>query len=277
MSLGSCSLPHGLPRPLSRVVILGAGAAPGVPSLSSGWGFCDPQNPRNIRRRTGTYYNFSGAEILVDTSPDLRLQLIDNQITRLDAVLYTHTHADHLHGIDDLREINRINACNLDFYATDVTLKEIRKRFGYLITSPKEVKDVIRSPSLVAHEIKCNREFSVNGVKIMPLKLCGHNVPSNGYLFNDGEAAHIADFKWLPPSTLKQLTQRRIKLLILPLTTPFGQKYHAGWDEILSYIEKINPEKVIINHMASECDYEAVRNAAPENVVPAYDNMKIEL
>ena len=258
-------------------IFLGAGAAPGVPSLSSGWGFCNSNNPKNIRRRIGTYYNFKGVEILVDTSPDLRQQLLDNQIRRLDAVLYTHTHADHLHGIDDLREINRINACNLDFYATDVVLKGIKERFGYLITDPKEIKDIIRSPSLVAHQIKCNHDFYVKGVKIMPLKLCGHNVPSNGYLFNDGEVAHIADFKRLAPSALKHLTEDKVKLLVMPLTTPFGQKYHAGWQEVLGYIEKINPERVIINHMASECDYDAVMSASPENVIPAYDNLKVEI
>ena len=96
---------------MSYVIFAGTGAAPGVPSLSNGWGFCDQDNPRNVRRRIGTYYNFNGTEILVDTSPDLRMQLLDNQIRRLDAVLYTHSHADHLHGIDDLREINRINHC----------------------------------------------------------------------------------------------------------------------------------------------------------------------
>ncbi len=262
---------------MSFGIILGAGAAPGVPSLSSGWGFCAPDNPRNRRRRTGTYYNFNGVEILVDTSPDLRMQLLDNKIIRLDGVLYTHTHADHLHGIDDLREINRINRSNLDFYAVSEVLKGIKQRFSYLITNAKEVKDVIRSPSLVAHKIKCNHDFYLKDVKITPLKLCGHNVPSNGYLFNDGEVAHIADFKWLPASTLKQLTEHKIKTLIMPLTTPFGQTYHAGWDEVLRYIEQINPQQVIINHMASECDYDALVAAAPANVVPAYDNMKFEL
>ena len=262
---------------MSYVIFAGTGAAPGVPSLSNGWGFCDKDNPRNVRRRIGTYYNFNGTEILVDTSPDLRMQLLDNQIRRLDAVLYTHSHADHLHGIDDLREINRINHCNLDFYAVADVLSTIKKRFGYLISSPKKVKNVISSPSLVGHKVNCNHEFWVKDVKIMPLKLCGHNVPSNGYLFNDGEVAHIADFKKMPSSTIKQLTQHKVKLLVLPLTTPYGQTYHAGWNEILAYIEKINPEKVIINHMATECDYDALLKAAPENVIPAYDNMKIEL
>ncbi len=256
---------------------MGAGAASGVPSLSNGWGFCDASNPKNIRHRIGTYYNFDGTEILVDTSPDLRQQLLDNQINRLDAVLYTHAHADHLHGIDDLREINRINLSNLDIYATDKTLKDIKTRFSYLITDSQTIKDVISSPCLVAHKIKCNHEFFIHDVKITPLKLCGHNVPSNGYLFNDGEVAHIADFKWLPSSTIKLLQSKKIKLLIMPLTTPNGTRYHASLEEVLQYIDMIKPQKTILNHMASECDYQIVDLRTPKNVFPAYDCMQLDL
>ena len=98
-----------------KVVYLGSGAAPGVPSLGAGWLYCNPDNPKNRRRRTSTYVEIDGVKILIDTSPDLRLELIDQNIRDLDAVLYTHMHADHLHGIDDLREINRINLNSLNF------------------------------------------------------------------------------------------------------------------------------------------------------------------
>ena len=90
---------------MTKVVFLGAGAAPGVPSVSCGWGNCDPNNPKNIRRRTSTYYDINGVKILVDTSPDLRQQMLDNEIVAVDAVLYTHSHFDHVSGIDrDARE-----------------------------------------------------------------------------------------------------------------------------------------------------------------------------
>ena len=93
---------------MSKVIILGSGAAPGVPSLSCGWGDCNPNDSRNIRTRTDTYVEINDTKILIDTSPDIRQHLLDNNIKHLDAVLYTHAHADHLHGIDDLREITRI-------------------------------------------------------------------------------------------------------------------------------------------------------------------------
>ena len=98
-----------------KVTILGSGAAPGVPAIAYGWGNCNPNNPKNVRTRTSVYIEHDQTKILIDTSPDLRMQMLANGIRELDAVLYTHPHADHLHGIDDLREINRLHRCSLNF------------------------------------------------------------------------------------------------------------------------------------------------------------------
>ena len=262
---------------MSYVIIMGAGAAPGVPSLCKGWGDCDPNNKYNVRHRSGTYYDFNGTEIIIDTSPDLRSQLLDYNIRKLDAVLYTHAHADHLHGIDDLREVNRIGCCNINLYTTKPVLREIKKRFGYLLSSSDKVKNVIKCPSLVANEVKCEKAFYVNDVKIVPIELGGHNTPSFGYVFNDGEIVHIADFKYLPETTINYLKDLKIKTMIAPLTMPKGEAYHVGLDELMEYVKVIAPEKVVLNHMASECDYNKINEITPDNVVPAFEGMKIEL
>lgn len=261
---------------MTAVTILGAGAAPGVPSLCCGWGDCNPENPKNIRHRTSVFYDFGKTKILIDTSPDLREQLIENQIRNLDGVLYTHTHADHLHGIDELREINRISRASLNIYAVDETLEIIKKRFNYLIAKPDCCYDVSRQPSLIANEIYHNQPFYINDIKITPIKLLGHNAPTTGYVFNDGELVHIADFRAIDALGYEQI-QCRPRLLILPLTTPHGQKFHAGLEEILDCISRINPEQAVINHMASECDYDVINQATPLHVTPAYDNMTIKL
>jgi len=259
-----------------KIIILGAGAAPGVPSLSMGWQDCNPDNPKNKRLRTSVYYEIDGSKILLDTSPDLRLQLIENNIRKLDGVLYTHVHADHLHGIDDLREINRISLNSLNIYGTSEVLNVIRQRFSYLIAEPDHPKDCIRQPSLVANEVNHNEPFFIGKAKITPIKLLGHNAPTTGYVFNDGEIVHIADFRAIDNSGWAQI-KRRPKMLVIPLTTPYAQRFHAGLDEVLACIEKINPEQAIINHMASECDYDAVDRQTPDNVTPAYDNMTVYL
>lgn len=260
---------------MRKIVFLGSGAAPGVPSLCMGYGWCNPENPKNTRGRTSTYIDYDGVKILIDTSPDLRLQLVNNGITCLDAVLYTHTHADHLHGIDDLREINRICHKSLNFYGTSSTVSTIKKRFGYLINIPKKLVDIVRRPSLIANIIKPNREFYVNGLKITPLKQLGHNIESIGFAFNDGELVYISDFKKLAPSVFKMI-KKQPKLLVMPLTTPYGQAYHAGIEEVLGYIAQINPKRAILNHMASESDYDAVNQSTPENVEAAFDGMAVE-
>ena len=116
-----------------KVVILGAGAAPGVPSLCMGWGHCNPNNPKNFRLRTSTYVEIDNVRILIDTCPNIREQLIANNIKVLDAVLYTHAHADHVHGIDDMREINRISGTSLNIYGGAKTISYIKHNFSYLI------------------------------------------------------------------------------------------------------------------------------------------------
>ncbi len=261
---------------MKRLTILGSGAAPGVPSLGRGWGVCDAENPKNRRSRTSVYLEYDDVRLLIDTSPDLRLQLLAHNIRYLDGVLYTHAHADHVHGIDDIREINRIIRQNLNFYAGTKTVKYIKHSFPYLLSKPNKVNDVVRLPSMVPNIIKANHSFEIKGLKITPIKLLHHCPECLGYIFNDGEIVYIADFKMIAESGYKRIL-RRPKLLVLPLTTPYGQPAHAGLEDVLSVIERINPEKAVINHMATECDYNQIMAATPENVVPAFDNMIIDI
>lgn len=260
---------------MTKVTILGAGAAPGVPSLSNGWGECNPDNPKNYRHRTSTYYDFGNTRILVDTSPDVLWGMKKNNIRHLDGVLYTHGHADHLHGIDDLREINRIQEAGLNIYAVQETMSVIGERFGYLLASSDKNCNVMARPYLLPNVVEHNKPFYIKDVKICPIRLIGHNVPSEGYVFNDGEIVHIADFRSIDKSGLEQIKVRP-KLLILPLTTPYIHPYHACLEEVMDVIARINPEKAVLNHLASECDYDEIMNATLDNTEVAYDNMVIE-
>ena len=259
---------------MSKVIILGSGAAPGVPSLSNGFGDCDPNNPKNIRLRAGTYIELNGTKFLVDTSPDLRTQLLNNHIREIDAVLYTHVHADHLHGIDELREINRITGRAIDTFASPANMEFISLRFDYLLT--KEGADInpVYRAALIPHEIEYNKSFMYKGVKITPILLEGHNIEVTGYIFNDGEVVHIADFHHIKEADLG-LIKCRPEVMIMPLTTPKGTKFHASLEDLLGYAEKLAPKRLVINHMATECDYEAVKARCTECMEPAYDGMEI--
>ena len=261
---------------MTKLVILGSGAAPGVPSVSGGWGACNPLNPKNKRQRAGVYITDGKTQILVDTSPDLKNQLIANNITKLDAVLYTHTHADHLHGIDDLRGITRNTGKSLNFYATSPQIAEIKERFAYVFAN-MEHKDITNHPELLPVEIEYGREFCVGSFKLRPLEFGGHTMVTTGYCFNDGEIVIVPDFKSIPDITLQYLQQINVNVLIMPLTILHGGRYHANIDIILDYASKIKADRFVLTHMATECDYDEVLKMTPENMEPAFDNMLIEL
>lgn len=259
---------------MGKLIILGSGAAPGVPALANGWGNCDPNNPKNVRRRSGAYVEIKGVKFLIDTSPDLHQQLIDHSIRSLDAVLYTHSHADHLHGIDDLRDINRITLQPLNVYANQNTVEVIRKSFAYLVAEADHPNNPTYKPSLIVHQVKEGNSFEIKGVKITPLALGGHAVPSTGYMFNDGELVYIADCKEILPESLALIKQTP-QIMVMPLTTPQTLAFHMGLETVLGYVQQINPRLAVLNHMAVECDYDEINRLTPGNVVPAYDNMEL--
>ena len=260
---------------MGKVIILGSGAAPGVPSLSYGFGCCDPNNPKNYRLRTGTYVEMSGVSFLIDTSPDLRRQLLDHNIKNVDVVFYTHPHADHLHGIDDLREINRITGKAIEVYASKDNLEVIKTRFSYLIAENERDVNPVFSAALHPNMFEYNESFYIKDLKVTPIKLIGHNVESSGYVFNDGELVFIADFKKISEESLSAI-KKKPELMIMPLTTPKGTKFHAGLCDLLGYVEKIEPKRMVINHMAVESDYQEVLSQCPSGVEPCYDGMQIE-
>lgn len=263
---------------MNKIIITGSGAAPGVPALACGWGNCNPENTKNIRKRSGTYLEIGNMRILIDTSPDLRMQLIENNIRYIDGVLYTHAHADHLHGIDDLREFNRISGKPVDIYATSQTMKDIQTRFSYMFDDSLSNDSGRYAAKLNPTIISPLKDFEIKGTKIGVLELEGHLINSNGFVFNDGEIVYISDCKTIPPQALSKITVKP-KLMVIPLTVIHAQYpnfYHMDLDKVLEYVNLIKPEKTIINHMAAECDYDEVNRLTAENVLPAYDNMVLE-
>ena len=263
---------------MTKITIMGCGAAPGVPSVSKGWGKCDPSNPKNRRRRVGTYFEMNDQSFLIDTSPDLREQLLDYHIRNLDAVFYTHAHADHLHGIDDLREINRITKAPLNIYGSAHTMEQIKIRFSYLVSNNSCDDKGAFKASLIPNVIDFDKDFYLKDIKVNLLEQEGHMVPTNGYLFNDGEIVYISDCRCITSKALDRIKVKP-KLMIIPLTvikSHYEKFYHMELDKLLEYVNLIKPERTIINHMAIECDYDELNQLTPENVFPSYDGMVIE-
>ncbi len=252
-----------------KLTILGCGGAGGVPSISGGWGECDPGEPRNRRRRTSALVESGAATILIDTSPDLREQLLDVGVRRLDAVLYTHAHADHLHGIDDLREINRLMQAPLPVYATADVLDTVRRRFGYVFERLEVeyyYKPVLQPTEIVGH-------FNVGDVTVQPFVQDHGTCTSLG--FRIGEAAYSTDLVGLDDEAFATLAGVRVWVVDAFVDRPHDT--HANVELALSWIDRLKPERAVLTHMGPGLDYNALRQRLPRHVEPAYDGMVIEV
>ena len=190
-----------------RVTVLGCGHSGGTPLVGKGWGKCDPDNPRNRRLRPSILVEDAGTQILVDTSPDLRQQLLNSGTERLDAVLYTHAHGDHLHGIDDLRAINRAMNLPIATYADAATWEVISTRFAYVLDHETKGANPYYKPALTVHEIAPGDAFDVGGVHITAFDQDHGFMRTIGYRL--GAMAYSTDVVELPEIGIPGLGGRR--------------------------------------------------------------------
>jgi phosphoribosyl 1,2-cyclic phosphate phosphodiesterase len=250
-----------------KITILGCGAAGGVPMISSGWGDCDPKEPKNRRLRPSILIEAEGKTLLVDTSPDLREQLLAADVRHLDAVLFTHAHADHLHGIDDLREINRAMRAPIDVFAEATTLAEIGERFGYVFTPLDPEKTTIYKPWLIPHAI--SGEFAAAGLAFTAFDQDHGFSRTTGFRF--GAAAYSTDVLDLPDSSLALL--HGLDLWIIGCLVDIPHVTHAHVAKALAWRDIVKPKRMVITHMSPRLDYASLSASLPAGVEPAYDGM----
>src|SRR5690242_13388580 len=173
-----------------KITVLGCGPSGGVPLIGNDWGECDPGNPKNRRRRASILVEDKGAKILVDASPDMRMQLLDADVDRLDAILFSHAHADHCHGIDEVRALNRAMGQSLPIHASSKTMAELKQRFSYLFRpSDPAAGAVFYKPSLSPAVIE--GPFEVSGVRVVPFEQNHGFTTSLGFRF--GPFAYSTD------------------------------------------------------------------------------------
>ncbi|MFN3075428.1 MAG: MBL fold metallo-hydrolase [Alphaproteobacteria bacterium] len=254
-----------------KITILGCGGAGGVPMVSRGWGECDPQNPKNRRRRPSILIDNDGTLILVDTSPDMREQFLACGVRRLDAVLYTHAHADHIHGIDDLRELNRAMNGPLDVFGHPDVLRELNRRFSYVFAPLDDLNYPFYKPWLIPREI--TGPFHVNGLEITPFEQDHGYGISLGYRL--GSFAYSTDAVELSEAAFETL--KGISVWIVGCFTDKVHRTHAHTDKVLGWIERVRPKRAVLTHMGPGLDYEALKALLPPGVEPAFDGMEIDV
>jgi phosphoribosyl 1,2-cyclic phosphate phosphodiesterase len=255
--------------------ILGCGSSMGVPRVALGWGKCDPHNPKNRRRRCallveGTGTHGQQTRVLVDCTPDLRMQLLDAEVDWLDGVLITHEHADHTHGIDDLRPLFVHKRRRVDVYLDEATSRAMHARFGYCFMKPPGSE---YPPILTEHRLVPGHAVTIEGqggpIAAFPLLQQHGDIPSLGFRF--GNVAYSADIKDLPPESIAALAGLDVWIVDALRKAPHPS--HFNLDEALEWIARIKPKRAILTNLHTDMDYEDLRTRLPPGVEPAYDQM----
>lgn len=257
-----------------KITILGSGAASGVPTVSQGWGRCDPTNPKNRRRRASILVEEQGTTVLVDASPDLREQLLDAGVRRLDGVLFTHAHADHIHGLDELREVNRAMRGPIPVYGTAETMKLLEDRFDYVFWGIPEGKPIFR-PWLIPHVIGPGEEITIGAIKARGFAQDhGYSTVTLGYRFAD--FAYSTDLMDLAPESKDAV--RGAKLWIVGALQEAPHPTHANLEQVLGWVRDIKPARTVITHMSNDLDYATLlERVLPVGVTPGFDGMTVEV
>ncbi|MGN6115403.1 MAG: MBL fold metallo-hydrolase [Nitrobacter sp.] len=260
------------------LTILGCGSSAGVPRPALGWGACDPNNPKNRRRRCSMMAERTSergtTRVVIDTSPDLREQLIDANVDHIDAVFLTHEHADQTHGIDDLRSVVLHQRRRIPVYLNRSTGRDILSRFSYCFVSPagSGYPPILDNLSIEAGE---NRTIEGKGGALtLSAFLVQHgNIPALGYRI--GNTAYTPDLHDIPRASWPAL--ENLDLWIVDGLRYAQHPSHFSVSDALSWIERFKPKRAVITNMHSDLDYEALRPKLPPNVVPAYDGMRLTL
>ena len=249
-----------------KVTILGCGTSVGVPTVGNNWGACDPSNPKNRRRRVSVAVEEGSTRLLIDTSPDLREQLLDARINHLDAVLYTHDHADHVHGIDDLRLISYGMKRKVPVYSNAETLAVIQARFPYIFKSQDNYPAICDAREVTT-------PFDLGSIAVTPFEQGHGNVNSLGYRLN--QMAYSTDVNALDEAAFEAL--EGVELWVVDALRYEKHPTHAHLDLTLSWIERVKPKRAILTHMTHDMDYDTLKTQLPPGVEPAYDGMVLEV
>jgi phosphoribosyl 1,2-cyclic phosphate phosphodiesterase len=261
-----------------KFTILGCGSSGGVPRPALGWGDCDPANPKNRRRRTSLLVerraNGGVTRVLIDTPPDLREQLLDADVDWLDGVLYTHEHADHTHGIDDLRSVFIKQRQRVDVYLDEHTSQAMHSRFDYCFVSPPGSE---YPPILTEHRLTAGTPIVVNGQggTITALPVLQRHGDINSYGFRFGTAAYSCDLSGMPKESAAAL--HGLDVWIVDALRYRPHPSHFAVADALAWIERLKPHRAILTNLHSDLDYEVLRAKLPPHVEPAFDGITFEV
>lgn len=262
-----------------RFTLLGCGSSPGVPRITGDWGACDPNNPKNRRLRAALLIEQIDRQgnqttVAIDAGPDFRAQMLAAGVRKLDAVVFSHPHADHLHGIDDIRGFVIAQRTRIPVYADALTMKRLREGFDYCFQTPPGGS---YPPIVDANLIENTSGSLVIGgeggpITLFPFEQLHGDIISLG--FRVGDVAYCSDVSGFPDDTVPKL--QNLDVLIIDALQYRPHPSHFSLEEALEWAERLRPKKTVLTHMHIPLDYETVAAETPDNVEPGYDMMVIE-
>jgi phosphoribosyl 1,2-cyclic phosphate phosphodiesterase len=257
-----------------KIIILGSGSSVGVPRIDGYWGRANKNNLKNNRTRCSIYIKHRSLNILIDTSPDIRNQLLKNKITKIDNVIYTHDHADQTHGINELRPFFWKNKKKINVYTNKNTAKTLYKSFTYLFIRKSKFYNPILKMNIIKEKFFINK--NQNKILFEPIIVAHGDTKAYGYVFK--KIAYISDCSFISYKELKKL--QNLNILIIDCLKFKKHKTHLNYYEAIKYVNILNPKKTILTNLHSDIDYKKLKNKLAKltnNIVPAYDGMKIKI
>lgn len=250
-----------------QITFLGVGSSAGTPLIGCSCATCLSDNPKNKRTRCSSLITLdNGKNILIDTGPDLRQQALREGLQRVDAVLYTHTHADHIHGIDDLRAFCQKQRAQIPLYGSGQTVSHISEKFGYTLREPSNFWDL---PVLKAHAIQGN--FELFGMQITAIPVKHGNSDIFGYRI--GKFAYLTDVSHIPESSMPLLED--LDVLLLDCLRNEAHYSHINFEQSLAYASQIAARITYLIHMTHELEYSDLSAKLPSNIKVGFDGLKI--
>lgn len=250
-----------------HITFLGTGTSHGIPVIGCECPVCTSDDPHNNRMRSSILIEHEGFSCVVDTGQEFRIQAIRAHITHLDAVFYTHDHADHLHGIDDLRVFSRSSA--LPVYGSADLLEQIHRRFAYIFSAPVKGGGV---PSLDLRSVD-ERGVDIGGLRVQAVPIYHGRRLIYGYRF--GNAAYLTDCSSIPDSSMDLL--RSLDVLIIGALRYYPHPTHFSVGQAVEAIKKIGPKRGYLTHMSHQLEHGELSAALPESIQPAYDGLRLTL
>jgi len=256
-----------------RLTFLGTGTSFGVPQIGCDCAVCHSTDPRDKRTRSGAVLQAAGATLLIDTPPELRLQLITAGLSHVDAVVYTHEHADHVNGIDDLRIFSVRQRKPLPLFGPPETLERVRSSFNYIFDDSVHPYEGTSKPRLTLHPVTPGEPISIAGVDTLPLAFQHGHLRVLGYRFTN--LAYITDIKVIPPAEREQL--RGLDVLVLNALWWRPHPTHLSISEAITTARELGARRTYLTHLTHETGHSELARSLPEGIFPAYDGLTVEV